>query len=402
MLRALVRSYRDAFSGLPRQVWVLASCLFVNRVGMMVMPFLALYLTGERGYDVDTAGRLVALYGVGSILGVTAGGWLADHFGPRRVQLASLLLHALFLVVLSQARSTVTIGATIVATSLAADTFRPANGAAISAAVGITERARAFSLMSLAVSAGLTFGLPLGGALAELDFEWLFWIDAGTALLAALVLWSFGERGPAPAPVAEAVGEAPVSPWRDRTFLAFVLLQCATSTVLFQFFGALPVFLKHDLGLDEGDVGGMLALNSILIALFEMQVVRRVERREPLPLVALGSFVICAGYGLNAFARGPLGALVSIAVWTAGEMFFFPLAASFASARAPAGAVGRYLSVFQLGFAVPFVLAPLVGTALYEYRGPRFLWASCAATGVVVVACHRWLRRSMARAPGAG
>jgi len=397
MLRALVRSYRDAFSGLPRQVWVLASCLFVNRVGMMVLPFLALYLTGERGYDVDAAGRLVSLYGIGSILGVTAGGWLADHFGPRRVQLTSLTLNALFLVVLAYARSTAAIGATIVATSLAADTFRPANGAAISAAVGPGSRARAFSLMSLAVSAGLTFGLPLGGALAELDFEWLFWIDAGTALLAAVVLWRFGERAPAPAAVPDAAGTIPVSPWRDGHFLAFVALQCATSTVLFQFFGALPVFLKHDLGLDEGDVGGLLALNSILIALFEMQVVRRIEQRSPLPLVALGSVVICAGYGLNAFARGPLGALASIAVWTVGEMFFFPLAATFATSRAPAGAVGRYLSVFQLGFAIPFVLAPLVGTALYEGQGPRFLWTSCAAMGLVVAACHWGLRRRMAR-----
>ena len=397
MLRALVRSYRDAFSGLPRQVWVLASCLFVNRVGMMVLPFLALYLTGERGYDVDAAGRLVSLYGIGSILGVTAGGWLADHFGPRRVQLASLGLNALFLVMLAYTRSTLAIGATIVATSTAADTFRPANGAAISAAVGPESRARAFSLMSLAVSAGLTFGLPLGGALAELDFEWLFWIDACTALLAGVVLWSFGERGAAPARTPVAPGPAPVSPWRDGHFLAFVALQCATSTVLFQFFGALPVFLKHDLGLGEGEVGALLAVNSVLIALFEMQVVRRIERRPPLPLVAFGSFVICAGYGLNAFAHGPFGALASVAVWTAGEMFFFPLAASFASSRAPSGAVGRYLSVFQLGFALPFVLAPLVGTALYDQQGPRFLWASCAGMGVLVAAFHWILQRRMAR-----
>jgi predicted MFS family arabinose efflux permease len=396
MLRTLVRSYRDAFSGLPRHVWVLASCLFVNRVGMMVLPFLALYLTGERGYDVDSAGRLVSLYGVGSILGVTAGGWLTDRFGPRRVQLASLASNALFLVVLAYVRSTPAIAATIVATSLAADAFRPANGAAISAAVEPGSRARAFSLMSLAVSAGLTFGLPLGGVLAELDFEWLFWIDAATALLAGAVLWTFGERGPAPARARDEDGPVAVSPWRDGRFLAFVGLQCATSIVLFQFFGALPLFLERDLGLDESEVGSLLALNSILIALFEMQLVRRIEKRPPVPLVALGSFVICAGYGLNAFARGPLGALLSIAVWTAGEMLFFPLAASFASARAPAGAVGRYLSVFQLGFAVPFVLAPLLGTALYEHRGPRFLWASCAALGVAIAACHWALDRRSA------
>ena len=154
MLRAIVRSYRDAFSGLPRQVWVLALVLFVNRLGMMVLPFLELYLTGERGFAVDTAGRMVALYGVGSILGVTAGGWLTDRFGPRRVQLASLCMNAVFLMALSVARTWVAIAGAIVAASMAADCFRPANGAAITAAVGAAARARAFSLMSLAVSVG--------------------------------------------------------------------------------------------------------------------------------------------------------------------------------------------------------------------------------------------------------
>lgn len=252
--------------------------------------------------------------------------------------------------------------------------------------------------MSLAVNAGLTFGLPLGGALAELDFEYLFWIDAGTALLAAVVLWRFGEHGAAPVRAADGPRPEAVSPWRDGHFLAVVALQSATSMVLFQFFGALPVFLKHDIGLGEGEVGGLLALNSILIALLGMQVVRHIERRPPLRMIALGSFLICIGYGLNAFARGPLGALFSVGVWTVGEMFFFPLCASFASSRAPAGAVGRYLSVFQLGFAVSFVLAPLVGTALYEHQGPRFLWASCAAMGVLIVACHWTLQRRMAPA----
>jgi predicted MFS family arabinose efflux permease len=400
MLRAVVRSYRAAFSGLPRQVWVLAACLFVNRVGMMVLPFLGLYLVEVRGHPADVAGRLVSLYGVGSILGVTAGGWLADRFGPRRVQLASFVLSALFLFVLGLVRSSVAIGATIVAVSLTADVFRPANGAAIAAAVGPELRARAFSLMSLAVNAGLTLGLPLGGALAELDFAWLFWIDAATTLLAGGVLWRLGARDARVTRPVDAPALRRASPWRDGAFLAAVALQCATAIVLFQFFGALPLFLKRDLGLDEGDVGLLLSTNAVLIVLFEMQLVRRVERRPLLPLVALGSFVICAGYGLNAFARGPLGALVSIATWTLGEMLFFPLVAAFASQRAPEGSVGRYLSVFQLGFAIPFVLAPVLGTALYEHEGPRVLWASCAGMGVAVAACH-WALHRRTNAPRA-
>ncbi|HEX6882999.1 MAG TPA: MFS transporter [Planctomycetota bacterium] len=393
MLRTLVRSYRDAFSGLPRQVWVLALCLFVNRLGMMVVPFLELYLTGARGYAVDVAGRLVALYGVGSILGVSLGGRLADRFGPRRVQLVSLLAHAVFLAALGFARTTLAIGAAIVAASLAGDAFRPANGAAITAAVGPLSRARAFSLMSFAVCVGLTLGLPLGGELAELDFAWLFWIDAGTALVAAGVLFVLGARTPPPTPAERVLAAGAPSPWRDRPFLAFVLLQCAVATVLFQFLGALPVFLKHELGFTESAVGRALGLNALLIIVLEMQVVRRVERRSSPLWIALGSCLICAGYGLNLLADGALVALLSIAVWSVGEMLFFPLGAALASQRAPEGGVGRYLGVYHLAFAVALVLAPLTGTALYEAAGARGLWGTCLALGGLLPLAYAVLHR---------
>ena len=399
MLASLIRSYRDAFSGLPRQVWILASVLFVNRVGMMVLPFLGLYLTKERGFEVDVAGRLVALYGVGSIAGVSLGGVLADRFGPRRVQLASLVAHALALVLLGTMRTPLTIGLLVASSSFAADLFRPANGAAISAAVAPAARARAFSLMSFAVSLGLTIGLPLGGALARIDYALLFWVDGATALAAALVLWRLGERTPPPAPAELAAARAAISPWKDGPFLVFVVLVALTAIVLFQFFGALPLFLERDLGFSEFDVGLALALNSILILLFEMQLVRKVESRPPLPWVALGSCAIGLGYALNLFASGWTTVLVSIAAWTAGEMLFFPLTAAFASSRAPRGASGRYMSVFQLGLAVPLALAPLVGTELYDTHGPATLWWSCAGLGLLVLAGHLLLDRHLRRAP---
>lgn len=411
MLRAVVSSYRQAFAGLPRQVWILAACLFVNRLGMMVLPFLELYLTGARGFAVDSAGQLVALYGIGSIAGVTAGGWLTDRFGPWRVQVASLVGSALTLVLLWQARGALAIGASITAAGFVSDAFRPANGAAISAAVGSEARARAFSLMSLAVNLGLSLGLPLAGVLARIDFDWLFWIDAGTALGAAVVLASLAERGRAPGRSEHAASAAAPSPWRDGFFLAVMGLHCLTATVLFQFFGALPVFLKHDLGFDEAGVGLALALNTLVTAAFGMLAVRWVERRAELRWIGVGAFLICAGYGVNGLTglfgvfagRGATTlALASIVVWSVGEMFFFPLGASFVTRRAPSASVGRYLSVYHLGFAFAFVLAPLVGTWLYEGVGPRGLWSACALVGLAVgVAYAGAARREEKRRAGA-
>ncbi|MEY4865202.1 MAG: hypothetical protein RLZZ114_631, partial [Bacteroidota bacterium] len=44
-MRKIRALYTDAFSGLTRDAWVLATIMFVNRSGTMVLPFLSLYLT---------------------------------------------------------------------------------------------------------------------------------------------------------------------------------------------------------------------------------------------------------------------------------------------------------------------------------------------------------------------
>jgi len=383
-VRALFDRYRQTFSGLPRTVWILAACLFVNRFGMMVLPFFELYLTRGRDLAVDDAGRIVALYGAGSIAGIVIGGWLTDRFGPRRVQLTSLVLNGLALQVLGHMQSTWAIAAVWVCASLAGESFRPANGAAISAAVGPEARARAFSLMSLAVCVGLTFGLPLGGFLAELDYQWLFRVDGGTAWLAGLFLWRFGEKDGARAGARRESAMPAATVWRDREFVLVLLLLCTTATVLFQFFGALPVFLEGDLGFSKAGVGKILAVNSALIALLQMPIIRRVESRAALPWIGVGAALICLGYGVNALAHGTAVAVVSVVGWTLGEMLYFPLGAAYASHRAPRGAEGRYMSAYGLSTAVPLLLAPLIGTAVYQHYGPVVLWSGCAAVAFVV------------------
>ena len=52
-MKKIICLYRQAFSGLPRAVWLLAAVLLVNRSGTMVIPFLSLYLTGQQGFSIS-------------------------------------------------------------------------------------------------------------------------------------------------------------------------------------------------------------------------------------------------------------------------------------------------------------------------------------------------------------
>src|SRR5262249_33247902 len=93
--------YRQLFTGLPRDVWLLSAVTFVYRSGTMVLPFLALYLTTQRGFSAREAGGVLSLYGVGSIGGSYLGGVLSDRLGPLRTQFLGLISTAASLVLLS-------------------------------------------------------------------------------------------------------------------------------------------------------------------------------------------------------------------------------------------------------------------------------------------------------------
>src|SRR5215203_3621217 len=92
MLRRIATTYRAAFSGLTRPVWLLSLATLINRSGTMVMPFLALFLTEKRGFTTTQAGQTLALYGLGAMGASYLGGWLCDRISPLRVMKWSLAL----------------------------------------------------------------------------------------------------------------------------------------------------------------------------------------------------------------------------------------------------------------------------------------------------------------------
>ncbi len=130
----MIRAYHRAFSGLPARVWILALVLLINRAGSMVMPFLALYVSKVMHYGDEYAALVMAFYGVGSLLGNYAGGWLTERIGAFRVQFWSLLLNAAGFILLSTMRGYAPFAITLVGVSFVAEVFRPANATAVTSA----------------------------------------------------------------------------------------------------------------------------------------------------------------------------------------------------------------------------------------------------------------------------
>lgn len=401
MIRPLFRLYRDAFSGLPRDVWLLSFVALVNRSGSMVLPFISLYLTEERGLTVSGAGRILALYGLGAIAGSYTGGWLSDRIGATRAQAASLLASGVGFLGFLLLDSTVEVAIGTFVLSVVVESFRPAVMTDMARRAPDGLQPRAFALLRLAVNLGLAFGPAVGGFLALVSYRWLFVFDALTCWVAALLLRTilgFGApaaRGQGPA----RAGATARSPWRDGPFLLLMLFMVGLASVFFQVFSTLPLYLRQVYGFREGAIGLLLALNAVLIVAFEMVLIHRLERREKLPWIRLGAFLVCAGLALLPYGSSAAWVALTIAVWTLGEMLALPLVNSVVAERAGGARHGRYMGLYTMSFSIAFGFGPLSGTWIYERFGPDALWHGIGVLGVVLALGATGLIRAFRSVP---
>ncbi|QDU65065.1 MDR family MFS transporter [Engelhardtia mirabilis] len=399
MFARLWQGHARSLTGLPREIWILSAVLLVNRAGVMVMPFLGIYLVMKRDFSPLEMGAFMALAGVGSMVGVQLGGWLTDRIGHLKVQLGSMILAAPLFLLLGAQEHPAAIAVALFALTVAFDGIRPANGAAIALYSPLEVRTRAFGLMRLAVNLGVTVGPALGGVLAGIDYAWLFRANALASLVSAGVLYALG-RGWTPVAELEEPARADsraYTPWRDRRLLIFMGLLVIGSIPFFQIQSTLPLFLKEVRGMSEAWIGATFAINTVVIVLCELPLLYAIRRHSSIRVTAWGCLFAGLGFGLTPLWPGFAWVAVTVLVWTVGEMLQAPSAVAWVSLRGPNATRGRTMGVFGLGFALAAMLGPLFGTFLYEYIGPRAPWAGCALLGVLTYLGMTALARAEAR-----
>src|SRR5687768_8414734 len=106
MITATAKTYRNAYSGLSKETWLLSLIMLINRSGTMVVPFMTLYLTSDKmGFSIGDAGIVFGLFGAGAFSGAWLGGKLTDKIGFYPVQMITLLGGGLLFFALGQMKS---------------------------------------------------------------------------------------------------------------------------------------------------------------------------------------------------------------------------------------------------------------------------------------------------------
>ncbi|HEV7333044.1 MAG TPA: MFS transporter [Flavisolibacter sp.] len=398
MLQASARLYKNAYTGIPKPVWWLAVVMFVNRSGTMVIPFLTVYLT-QKGYTLSEAGLVMGAFGLGSIVGGYIGGRLTDRFGHFYVQFGSLFLNGVLFIVLGQMQTLVQYAVCIFLLSSLGEAFRPANAAAIAQYSNDDNRIRCYALNRLAINLGWSIGPAVGGVLASVDYNYLFWADGLTCMASSFLLFA------GLSPKAHVKVKNPnstetlqvVSAYRDKPFLLGMFYLFLIGLSFFQLFSVIPAYYKTELHLNEATIGWILAMNGLLIAAIEMVLVYKLEnRRNSLLYITTGALLMGFSFLFLELGQTTTIAVVSMIIVTFGEMFLFPFMNNFWVKRSTETNRGEYAALYTMSFAAATVLAPTLATQLAARQGFSTLWIVDFILCVVAAIGFYFLKKSLA------
>jgi MFS family permease len=385
---------RDTAGGLPAAFWYLWTGTLVNRLGAFVSPFLAIYLTTQRGFSAAQAGLVLGGYGAGAAGGVLLGGVLADRWGRRRTLLTAQVGAAAMMLTLGFVRDRYAIMGVALLLGMATEMARPAFSAMLVDVVPERDRLRAYTLNYWAINVGFACAAVLAGLAAQADYLLLFVIDAATTLVTASIVFTkvretrpgrAARRSSGSTPGVAVPGLRAV--FADRVFMGFVGLNLLLALLFMQHVSTLPIAMGQD-GLSPATYGSVIALNGVLIVAGQLFVPRLIGHRNRSRVLAVAAVVTGLGFGLTAFADHALLYAVTVLVWTMGEMLNSPSNSTLIAELSPAEMRGRYQGVSSLAWSVASFAAPIAGGFVQEHAGNSTLWLTCAGLGVVAAVGH--------------
>ncbi|MCL9806465.1 MFS transporter [Flavobacterium amniphilum] len=395
-MKSYLNSYFDNFKGFSREVWVLTLITYINRTGAMVMPFLTKYLNEGFFFSLQEIGWILPCIGLGSLIGSWLGGKLTDKIGFYTIMLSSLFLTGFGIIALMFLYDFTELCIGLFLITAIADMYKPAMYVAVSNFTDDKNRTRALTLIRLAVNLGIVSGPVIAGLLVqESNYDLLFWIDGITCLIAIsafMLLIDESKMYKARKKIQQRREKEIIkkSTRYDSNFILFLFASFITAFLFFQLFTTIPLYNTQKLKLSELEIGMLLALNGLLIFLFEMPLIGHLEKRkyEATKIILAGSVFMTLGFFCLLISKSITIMALSIFFITLGQILLFSFSNTFAFTRAISGHEGKYMALYTMSFSVAQITSPKVGFSVIVSFSYFSNWLLMGVVGLVGISLY--------------
>jgi MFS family permease len=366
--------------------------------GGLTMALFVVYLHSVRGFPLQTAGLVLTYQALLSLLLAPLVGSVVDRIGPQPVLLVACLVEAV--ATFSFGLVTTVPQAVAVATVMAVGNSGtwPPQAALLSRLAKPEHRQRVFGLQFMLLNLGLGIGGLVGASILDVTHPSTF--TAMYTINAVSYIFYFGavaslrgvsgpeahepDDGDGPGGYREVLADVRL---RRYVIGALVMLTCGYGSMD----AGLPAFMTTVAHLPVNAIGVVFFLNTLIIVVAQVWVLKRIEGRSRTKLLALaaliwGSFwvVVALSAGFSTIVAGVMIAL-GFGVFALGEMIFSPVGPSLVNSFAPPHLRGRYNAFGGLTWGVANSIGPAVAGVVIG-GGWGVLWAVGLAVGCVVAA----------------
>lgn len=377
-------------------VWLLiVGAGFVTMARAMSLPFLAIYLHQRMKLDPATIGLVLGTGAMVGTFGGILGGHLSDVLGRRRILVGCLALSGAAFLILHVVTSLPGVFMANVLINLASAFYEPVSKAAISDSLSAEDRYRAFGRRYVANNIGFAIGPVLGAMLGTLEHSPAFLITGAAYGLFALVV--FGATHGMPSSSTDT--HAPTSSLSltrrlrvlgsDRRLVLLTLGSMLAISVHGEMSVTFSQYLVGTFADGLKMFAWLMSTNAITVVLAQPLLHRFGERRGPQAALTLGAVLLAIGAVGFAHSPGMTLLVVSMVVFTLGEVLLVPSEYAILDAITPESMRGIYYGAHTLSNLGNLFGPWLGGLALLHLGGIGMFYAmglaALASLGLFVV-----------------
>ncbi|MFJ5235878.1 MFS transporter [Pseudomonas neuropathica] len=347
---------------------LLSASLILTLARAITLPYLVIYLSGSFSLSVADIGLVIgSTLIIGSLLSLY-GGFLVDKMSSYRLILAFSGVFTLGFLGTFLAREFWLFYSCLVLINLAYAVIDIAIKSGFGSLLPVTDRSEVFSIKYTLTNIGYAVGPFLGAGMAKLDISLPFLLSAGLGAGFFFIYFVWGNRDlnatdSAQKPVSFlAVGKLLL---QDYRLVCFTLGGLLSAVVFGQFTAYLSQYLVVTTTPESTYqiISTVVATNALMVISLQYSIGRRISHRHLNLWLVAGLSMFMMGLAGFALSTSILLWVISIAIFTVGEIIVFPAEYMFIDKIAPDNLRGIYYgaqNLSNLGAALGPVLCGVV------------------------------------------
>ncbi|MCM3629336.1 MFS transporter [Paenibacillus glycanilyticus] len=372
---------------------LLVGTILARAASSMSMPFLAIYLSKHTDLNPAMIGFVIGAGSLASMVGGFIGGALSDQFGRRKILLGALLGWSAVFLGFALSNSAVLFFLFSLLNGLCRSFYEPVSQALMADLTPKERRFKVFSLRYMAINVGVSVGPLLGAVFAALDSTLPFLFTSAIYFIYVCSLYVLLNRfGIKRIEGEQKAGKSLSSAWRaaknDVVLRYYLLGGIVTAIGYSQMTVTLSQYVEGKFAEGVTLFAVMMSVNAITVVALQIPLSKWTERYTPLVTLTIGvSFYALGNIGF-AYSVGWITILLSMIVFTLGEILTYPSGNVLVDRIAPDGMRGAYYGAQSFGNLGHFIGPWIGGLMLIHYDGST-LFVTMAFVAVSAIVFYR-------------